>query len=112
MELAERHAVEIDLDDRLGLLDSRVVGERNAEGISFQLPSQDKTVGRVLRRAGYREEERTRSLQLIIVDLASLLRELLRRPTVRFPRGWAPTFLMELTPGCYQFTPYQEIGIR
>jgi hypothetical protein len=84
---------------------------RGDETIEFLLPSCAGPVVDHLRNAGYRTEDAS-SLILQIVDLATLVRTLLMARQSRFPRGWSPTFQIQVAPGGYRFCPQRVLHVQ
>jgi hypothetical protein len=71
------------------------------ESILFELPRSDARVRALLTAGGYRHEE-SRSLELILVDVAAALTHLLAHRRGRMPHDWRPIFLLALAPGHYR----------
>lgn len=71
------------------------------ESILFELPRSDARVRALLAAEGYRYEE-SRSLQLLLVDVAAALTRLLEHRRGRMPHDWRPIFRFELAPGHYR----------
>jgi hypothetical protein len=84
---------------------------RGDEAIAMELPGNDGPLGRAMVAAGYRPEA-TGSRQLVIVDLALLLEELLAHRAPRLPHGWSPSFRVEIEPGAYHFCPQRRLLVR
>jgi len=87
---------------------SRIRGD---EIMHFKLPYTDEPVCRALKHAGYREE-RGESFTVAIVDVFSLLAKILCHRESRIPKGWSPTFLLEISSGNYRFPVYQRLRIN
>ena len=71
------------------------------EAILFELPRSDARVRALLAADGYRYEE-SRSLQLLLVDVAAALTRLLEHRRGRMPHDWRPIFRLDLAPGRYR----------
>jgi hypothetical protein len=71
------------------------------ESILFELPRSDARVRALLAATGYRFEE-SRSLQLLLVDVAAALTRLLEHRQGRMPHDWRPVFRLDLAPGRYR----------
>lgn len=80
---------------------------KQLETLVFQLPRGDRELVGILRRSGYLEEP-TGSLQLVIVDLISLLQDLVARPPDG-PSCPGETMLLELEPGGYNFLSHDRV---
>ena len=80
------------------------------QALRFVLPETDKAVRRALRRLGYRMEP-SGSLQLVIVDVAGMVRAMLHHRESELPAGWGPTFLLFLEPGKYRFCPHRRLHV-
>ncbi len=78
--------------------------------LRFVFPQTDKAVRRALRRLGYRMEP-SGSLQLVIVDVAGMVRAMLHHREPELPAGWGPTFLLFLEPGKYRFCPHRRLHV-
>ena len=83
---------------------------RGFQMLRFGLPNTDKAVCRALRRLGYRMEP-SGSLQLVIVDVAGMVRAMLHHREPELPAGWGPTFLLFLEPGKYRFCPQRRLHV-
>ena len=80
------------------------------ETIQLRLLASDRAVSQALSNLGYRSES-TRSLQLVIVDLASFCAAILQHRQPEFPEQWASSFRVNLEPGNYRFCPHRTLNI-
>jgi len=84
---------------------------RGDELIQFALPGPETPILRVFEKAGYTTET-SESFQLVTVDLAGLLEQILEHRRPETPDHLSQAFLFEMASGDYRFCPHARLMVQ